>query len=169
MPISIEVTLYVNHANSDRMNSNIRFNGEVKDVEEAKKVALELHRLSEAIGGMQAPAPTTHVSREELAAAYDGAVKAVTALAEVPNEKPKSETTSSTSQASSPESAPVTYDDVKRATNAVSKINREKAIAGLARFGVTGAMKLTEQQWPEYIAYMTQVAAGEIDPEASHE
>jgi hypothetical protein len=55
MPISIEVTLYVNHANSDRMNSNIRFNGEAKDVEEAKKVALELHRLSEAIGGMQAP------------------------------------------------------------------------------------------------------------------
>ena len=87
----------------------------------------------------------------------------------VPNETKKSETASSTSQASSPGSAPVTYDDVKRATNAVSKISREKAIAGLARFGVSSATKLTEQQWPGYVEYMTKVAAGEIDPEASHE
>jgi hypothetical protein len=68
-----------------------------------------------------------------------------------------------------PESQPVSYDDVKRATNAVSKISREKAIAGLARFGVSSATKLTEQQWPGYVDYMTKVAAAEIDPEASHE
>jgi hypothetical protein len=86
---------------------------------------------------------------------------------EDPNEK--SQTTSDTSQSSAPESEPVTYDDVKRATNAVSKISRDKAIAGLARFGVASATKLAEAQWPEYVAYMTRVAAGEIDPEASHE
>lgn len=163
MPISIEVTLYVNHANSDRMNSNIRFNGEAKDVEEAKKVALELHRLSEAIGGTQAPGSANTSLPPEVVAELKAAKE------EVPNDKPKSETTSSTSQASSPGSAPVTYDDVKRATNAVSKISRDKAIAGLARFGVQSATKLAEGQWPGYVDYMTKVAAGEIDPEASHE
>jgi hypothetical protein len=163
MPISIEVTLYVNHANSDRMNSNIRFNGEAKDVEEAKKVALELQRLSEAIGGMQAPGPVSASLPPEVVAELKAINK------DAPNETKKSETTSSTSQASSPESKPVTYDDVKRATNAVSKISREKAIAGLARFGVQSATKLAEGQWSGYVDYMTQVAAGEIDPEASHE
>jgi hypothetical protein len=165
MPISIEVTLYVNHANSDRMNSGIRFNGEAKDVEEAKKVALELHRLSEAIGGMRAPGHfEVTVGKEAVKEKIAELVKD----AKVPNDKPKSETTSSTSQDSAPESKPVTYDDVKRATNAVSKISREKAIAGLARFGVQSATKLAEGQWSGYVDYMTQVAAGEIDPEASH-
>lgn len=89
---------------------------------------------------------------------------------EVPNDKPqgtqKSKPISDTSKPSSPESQPVGYDDVKKATNAVSaKLGREKAVAGLARFGVQSAMKLTEEQWPEYVAYMTRVAAGEIDPE----
>jgi len=97
----------------------------------------------------------------------DTATNSVAASAEVPNGK--SQTTSDTSQSSAPESEPVTYDDVKRATNAVSKIKRSKAIAGLARFGVESATKLAEAQWPEYVAYMTRVAAGEVDPEASHE
>lgn len=93
------------------------------------------------------------------------------AEAKVPNEKPqdsqKSKPTTDTSKPSSPESPAVTYDDVKKATNAVSaKLGREKAIAGLARFGVQSATKLTEEQWPEYVAYMTRVAAGELDPEA---
>jgi hypothetical protein len=129
--------------------------------------------LTKAIGGMQAPAaiekhePRSVVPEKKSADVAEQKAKPVPTATE--SEQPKSETTSSTSQASSPESKPVTYDDVKRATNAVSKISREKAIAGLARFGVTGAMKLTEQQWPEYIAYMTQVAAGEIYPEDSHE
>lgn len=86
-----------------------------------------------------------------------------------PNEKPKSEDTTNTSQTSSPELPAATYEDVKRATNAVSKISREKAIAGLARFGVQIATKLAETQWAEYVAYMGKVAAGELDPEDSHE
>ena len=86
---------------------------------------------------------------------------------EVPNAETKSSPATSTSEPSSLESPPVTYDDVKRATNAVSKISRDKAVAGLARFGVTSATKLPEQRWAEYIDYMTRVAAGEIDPEAS--
>jgi hypothetical protein len=118
--------------------------------------------LTKAIGGMEAPGPVSASLPPEVVAELKAINK------DAPNDKPKSETTSSTSQASSPGSVTVTYDDVKRATNAVSKISREKAIAGLARFGVSSAMKLTEQQWPEYIAYMTKVAAGEIDPEASH-
>jgi hypothetical protein len=84
---------------------------------------------------------------------------------EVPNENSKPAT--STSEPSSSESPPVTYDDVKRATNAVSKISRDKAVTGLARFGVMSATKLPERSWAEYIGYMTRVAAGEIDPEAS--
>ena len=134
--------------------------------------------LTKAIGGMQAPAPyaaAAHVvkaadvreNRQEGESLKD--TKERLQKEGVPNEKPKSEDTSSTSQTSAPESKPVSYDDVKRATNAVSKISREKAIAGLARFGVSSATKLTEQQWPGYVDYMTKVAAGEIDPEASHE
>jgi hypothetical protein len=114
--------------------------------------------LTKAIGGMNAPGPDS-ILRE-----LKGAPEK-----EVPNVKQKSEDTSSTSQTSAPESKPVTYDDVKRATNAVSKISREKAIAGLARFGVQSATKLAEGQWSGYADYMTKVAAGEIDPEASHE
>lgn len=86
---------------------------------------------------------------------------------EKPQDSPKSKPTTDTSKPSSPESPAVTYDDVKKATNAVSaKLGREKAIAGLARFGVQSATKLGEEQWPEYVAYMTRVAAGELDPEA---
>jgi hypothetical protein len=119
--------------------------------------------LTKAIGGMQVQGPIVTKEVKGDMTAHD--IK----VAEVPNEKPKSEDTSGTSQTSAPESKPVSYDDVKRATNAVSKISREKAIAGLARFGVSSATKLTEQQWPGYVDYMTKVAAGEIDPEASHE
>lgn len=118
--------------------------------------------LTKAIGGMQAPNPKGGKEEKDSRTTHIEVVEV-----EVPNEK--SQTTSDTSQSSGAESAPVTYDDVKRATNAVSKISRDKAIAGLQRFGVASATKLTEPQWPEYVAYMTRVAAGEIDPEASHE
>jgi len=86
----------------------------------------------------------------------------------IPNEMQKSEDITDTSQTSSPELPSATYDDVKRATNAVSKISRKKAIASLARFGVQSATKLAETQWAEYVAYMGKVAAGEIDPESSN-
>lgn len=120
--------------------------------------------LTKAIGGMQAPAPVSDVS-----APLDD-IKP-TPKAEVPNEVKKSEDTSGTSQTSAPQSEaePLAYADVQKVTITVSKISREKAIASLARFGVTTAKGLNESQWPEYVAYMTRVAAGEVDPESSHE
>jgi hypothetical protein len=63
----------------------------------------------------------------------------------------------------------VTYDDVKAVTIAVSKIDKAKAVAGLARFGAKNAKELQETQWSDYVVYMKRVAAGEIDPESSHE
>jgi len=86
---------------------------------------------------------------------------------EVPNEK--SSPTTDTSPPSSTESQAVTYDDVKAVTIAVSKIDKAKAIAGLARFGAKNAKELTDAQWSDYVVYMKRVAAGEIDPESSHE
>ena len=82
---------------------------------------------------------------------------------DVPNAK--SSTTTDTSPPSSNESRTVTYDDVKNVTIAVSKIDKAKAVAGLARFGVQTAKSLTEDQWLDYVVYMGKVAAGEIDPE----
>lgn len=88
---------------------------------------------------------------------------------DIPNDSPKPSTTTDTSPPSSNESRTVTYDDVKNVTIAVSKIDKAKAVAGLARFGVATAKALNEGQWLDYVIYMEKVAAGEIDPEASHE
>jgi hypothetical protein len=147
-----------------------------------EELILAVKALTKAIGSTYEPVERPKVTAAEVSAERDangGTMMAakervLKAKEEVPNviaeEAKKSQTTSSTSQTSSPESAPVTYDDVKKATNAVSgKFGRDAALAGLQRFGVTGAMKLTEAQWPEYVAYMTRVATGEIEPEASHE
>ena len=84
---------------------------------------------------------------------------------EAPNEKssPTTDTSPPTSQAS------VTYDDVKAVTIAVSKIDKAKAIAGLARFGAKNAKELNDAQWAGYVAYMKRVEAGEVDPESAHE
>lgn len=105
-------------------------------------------------------------SRAAIAAEEAGSSNAKDA--EVPNESPKSSPTTDTSPPSSNESPAVTYDDVKAVTIAVSKIDKAKAVAGLARFGAKNAKELTEVQWSEYVAYMKRVAAGEIDPESSH-
>ena len=86
---------------------------------------------------------------------------------DVPNAKPS--TTTDTSPPSSNESRTVTYDDVKNVTIAVSKIDKAKAVAGLARFGVTTAKALNETQWLDYVVYMEKVQSGKLDPEASHE
>ena len=86
---------------------------------------------------------------------------------EGPNKK--SSPTTDTSPPSSTESPAVTYDDVKAVTIAVSKIDKAKAVAGLARFGAKNAKELTEAQWSDYVDYMTKVHEGEIDPESSHE
>jgi hypothetical protein len=88
---------------------------------------------------------------------------------EVPNEQTKSSPATDTSPPSSNESQAVTYDDVKAVTIAVSKIDKAKAVAGLARFGAKNAKELQETQWSDYVVYMKRVAAGEIDPESSHE
>lgn len=85
------------------------------------------------------------------------------------NDSPKPSTTTDTSPPSSNESRTVTYDDVKNVTIAVSKIDKAKAVAGLARFGVTTAKALNESQWLDYVIYMEKVVAGDVDPEASHE
>ena len=83
---------------------------------------------------------------------------------ELPNDKPKSEetpqTTSPTSEPTEPESAPVTYDDVKKVTIAVGKISKDKAVAGLAEFDVTSAKQLVEAQWADYIVFMNEVLEG---------
>jgi hypothetical protein len=92
---------------------------------------------------------------------------ATTVKAEVPNGK--SSPTTDTSPPSSNESPAVTYDEVSKSIVAVSKIDRAKAIAALARFGVKNGKELTKQQWPDVLVYMKRVAAGEIDPESSHE
>src|ERR1700746_1719835 len=72
---------------------------------------------------------------------------------EVPNdpaeELKKSSPTTDTSPPSSNESLAVTYDDVKAVTIAVSKIDKAKAIAGLARFGAKNAKELQDKQWAE--------------------
>jgi hypothetical protein len=85
---------------------------------------------------------------------------------QVPNAETKPSPTTDISPPSS--QASVTYDDVKNVTIAVSKMDKSKAVAGLARFGVTTAKALNESQWSDYVAYMKRVAAGEVDPEASH-
>jgi hypothetical protein len=81
-------------------------------------------------------------------------------VSEVPNEKQQN--TTDTSPSSEPESAPVTYDDVKKATNALSAAKgRDVTIDTLSRFGVKRATELDEGQWADYIAYTEKVIADE--------
>jgi hypothetical protein len=115
----------------------------------------------------QRPAMSAVVEMLQKKVAEEQAAQAATE--EAPNESPKSSPTTDTSPPSSNESPAVTYDDVKAVTIAVSKINKAKAVAGLARFGAKNAKELQEKQWSDYVVYMKRVAAGEIDPESSHE
>jgi hypothetical protein len=88
-----------------------------------------------------------------------GILAGATIVEELPNAKSE-ETPQSTSPASEPtetESAPVTYDDVKKVTIAVSKISKDKAVAGLAEFGVASAKQLVEAQWAAYVERMTAI------------
>lgn len=89
-------------------------------------------------------------------------VKAVEPAPEIPNEKQP--TTTDTSQPSESESAPVTYDDVKKVTNALSAAKgRDTTIAVLSRFGVKKATELDEAQWADYIEHAQKVVDGEAD------
>lgn len=83
-------------------------------------------------------------------------------VAEAPPEAPneKQPTTTDTSPSTESESAPVTYDDVKKATNALSAAKgRDVTIDALSRFGVKRATELDEGQWADYIAYTETVVA----------
>jgi len=131
-----------------------------------------LERLCSIMGAVpfRAPDPKGYGTNEQLeeiakeAKAIGDSVKV-----EGPNEPEKSSPITDTSPTSSVESQAVTYDDVKAVTIAVSKIDKAKAVTGLARFGAKNAKELQEKQWPDYVVYMKKVAAGEIDPESSHE
>ena len=112
------------------------------------------------------PAPSPLVIKDATQMCSAGASPVLTVNG-LPNALPKSEPTPGTSQASSTESDPVTYEDVKRITIAVGAKDKPKAVAALARFGVTSAKGLKEDQWGEYVSYMEKVVAGEVDPEAS--
>ena len=128
-----------------------------------KNVLLEKNVLQNMTAGM--------LKREIDLAKVDAATHEaiINEKTEVPNEPPKSSPTTDTSPPSSTESPAVTYDDVKAVTIAVSKIDKAKAIAGLARFGAKNAKELQEKQWSDYVIYMKRVETGEIDPESSHE
>lgn len=81
------------------------------------------------------------------------------APSEVPNEKPK--TTTDTSPPSEPEFKAVSYDDVKKATNALSAAKgRDVTIAVLSRFGVKKATELDAAQWADYIEHAAEVTEG---------
>lgn len=85
--------------------------------------------------------------------------EAVKKVEGVPNEKPK--TTTATSQPSESESAAVSYDDVKKATNALSAAKgRDATIAVLSRFGVKKATELDAAQWADYIEHAGKVTEG---------
>jgi hypothetical protein len=76
--------------------------------------------------------------------------------------EPVAQTITDTSPLSESESAPVTYDDVKKATNALSTAKgRDVTIDALSRFGVKRATELDEVQWADYIAYTETVIADE--------
>jgi hypothetical protein len=79
-----------------------------------------------------------------------------------------SPSTSSTTVDSENESVAVTYDDVKKLIIAISKESKEKAVCALQRFGVANGKQLTESTYPEVVAYLTKVLAGEVNPEESH-
>lgn len=92
-----------------------------------------------------------------------GILAGATIVEEIPNAKSEEtpQTTSPTSEPTESESAPVTYDDVKKVTIALSKISKDRAVAALAKFGVTSAKQLVEAQWQEYVEYVNDVINSE--------
>jgi hypothetical protein len=120
--------------------------------------------LAKAIGGMQAPAM---ISAEfTLPEGADLRPGPLTKVEDPPTEP--SPNTPPTSQTSAEESKPVVYSNVAALVTQIAKTDLAKAKAALARLGVKHGKELSEAQWPEAVAYLTRVAAGEVDPEASH-
>ena len=104
-----------------------------------------------------------------------GIVEAITELSRLQDER--EEITQPTPQVvaepavqkecTSNETPQVTYEQVRAVTIAVAKISKDKAVAGLARFGAKNAKELKEDQWAPYINYMCEVMDNGI--ESSHE
>jgi hypothetical protein len=101
----------------------------------------------------------------EQCALGDGRQTPVVKVEDIPNVSP---TTTATSPTSEPESKPVSYSDVSKLVTEIAKKDLAKAKAALARLGVKHGKELTEAQWPEAVAYLTRVAVGGVEPEASH-
>jgi hypothetical protein len=131
------------------------------------KIELLTAAVVELTRVMQMPQATSIAieNKPSLASAPNASAEVV--KEEVPNANTNASPTTDTSQDSSPTS--VSYDEVKALTIAVSKIDKAKAVAGLARFGAKNAKELQENQWADYCVYMARVAQGEVDPGASHE
>lgn len=104
-----------------------------------------VNRLIDLLSRAQSPveAPTPKVEETKPAA-------------KEPDHEPKVETPPKATTAEAEPPAPpaaVTYDDVKRATNALAKAKgASEVIALLAQFKVDHAKKLTDSQWGEYVA-----------------
>lgn len=128
--------------------------------------------LTKAIGGMQAPAMGGGFSSFEMGVPlkFDDKVELpkVTSTLTMPD-LPESKNTPATSPISENVFKPVTYNDVAKLVTQIAKTNIPMAKAALARLGVKHGKELTEAQWPEAVTYLARVAAGEVDPEASHE
>jgi hypothetical protein len=124
----------------------------------------------------QAPVATaamlnTEVSASSVKAEVPNAMKIEghpVAICNQIREDAKSKPTTDTSPISESESVAVTYDDVKKLIIAISKESKDKAVASLQRFGVANGKQLTESTYPEVVAYLTKVLAGEVNPEESH-
>lgn len=86
---------------------------------------------------------------------------------------PKTETkppaTSPTSENTSSESEPVKYDDVKKLILAISKNDRNKAVALLGHYGAKGGLELKPEQFADFAADAGRVLSGEYDPEQGDE
>lgn len=135
-------------------------------------------KLAEAASALAIdPGATPSVTAAEVAAkraATDMTMKdAKAAVIEEKKLAAKTETkppaTSPTSENTSPESEPVKYDDVKKLILAISKNDRNKAVALLGRYGAKGGLELKPEQFADFVVDAGRVLSGEYDPESGDE
>lgn len=94
------------------------------------------------VGSTLVPAPATPAASKTTAKADVAPGKSQSAA---PAEKP--------SAASATDAAGVTYEDVKRAVNALYAIDPKHAVAALAAFDVKNGKGLDPKQWDDFCAY----------------
>jgi hypothetical protein len=123
-----------------------------------------LKALTDVLGirGVKAVTIGTADEKPTLLATEDKSEKKLPAKTET-----KQEDTSNTSEASSSESEPVSYDQVKKLILQISKADRNKAVALLARFGAKGGTELKPEQYAKFVNDAERAVSGEYDPEAS--